>query len=298
MSTNPGQVTLSEVRYELLRPQQIIAAREKLPVAYIPLGPMEWHGPHLPFGVDMLHAYTVALETARSIGGVVLPPLPLGTESVLEPDRVMHRGFTSHERIEGMDFPDLALPSLYIVESSFMTIVRELVRGLKRQMFRIIVIVNGHGAKYHMTGLMRVAVEESEPGKHAVVHALAFDITPGKGGHAERYETGFMQAYFPNTVDLYSLPELPLPIKNMETGILDGPTCEGRPTPDFTVRSEQDPRFAKVEEGHQDLANGVERVSKQVKEAMRTWQDPKANLWAPVRVLGFESYIQQPSEVD
>ena len=290
--------SMNEVRYELLRPQQIIAARDKFPVVYLPLGPMEWHGPHLPFGVDMLHAYTVAIETAKSIGGVVLPPLPLGTESILEPDRVIDRGFKGKERIEGMDFPDLALPSLYIVESSFMTIVRELVRALKRQMFRVIVIVNGHGAKYHMTGLMRVAVEESEPGKHAVVHALAFDISPGKGGHAERYETGFMQAYFPTTVDLNTLPEIPVPIKNMETGILDGPTCEGRPNPDFTVRSEQDPRFAKIEEGYQDVINGVQRVNRQVQDALRTWEDPKADAWSPMRIIGFDSYIRQPSEID
>ncbi len=298
MSTQPQETQSDEVRYELLRPQQIITARQKLPVVYLPLGPMEWHGEHLPFGVDMLHAYTIALETARSIGGVVLPPLPLGTESILEPDRVRHRGFEGHERIEGMDFPGLSLPSLYVVENSFMTAVRELVRALKRQMFRVIVIVNGHGAKYHMSGLMRVAVEESEPGKHAVLHALAFDIAPGKGGHAERYETGFMEAYFSKTVDLNALPALPAPLKNIETGILDGPTCEGKPTSDFTVRPEQDPRFAKVEEGYQDVKNGVRRVSEQVREALDTWSDPKANAWAPKRVLGFDSYIRQPSEVD
>lgn len=292
------KISANEVRYELLRPQQIIAARDRCPVVYIPLGPMEWHGPHLPFGVDFLHAYTVALETARAVGGVVLPPLPLGTESILEPDRVKHRGFKGHERIEGMDFPDLPLPSLYIVESSFMVVVRELVRVLRRQLFRVIVIVNGHGAKYHMSGLMRLAVEESVPGELAVLHAMAFDIGPGKGGHAERYETGFIQAYYPESVDLTALPKLPTPLKNTETGILDGPTCEGKPTPDFTVRSDQDPRYARAEEGYQDVANGVQRVSRQVKSALETWADPEAIAWSPMRILGFDNFIRQPSEID
>lgn len=281
------------VRYELLRPDQIIALRERTPVAFIPLGPMEWHGPHLPYGVDMLHAYTVALATAVEVGGIVLPPLPLGTESILEPQRVKDRGFEGHERIEGMDFPDLSLTSLYIVESSFMTIVRELVRGLKRQNFRVVVILNGHGAKYHMSGLMRLAVEESAPGELAVVHAMAFDIGKDKGGHAERYETAFMQAYYPETVDLSALPPLPQPLKNTLTGILDGPTCEGKPTADFTVRENQDPRHAMVDEGYQDVINGVQRVGRQVREALETWKDPKAIAWSPSRIIGLDNMIEQ-----
>ena len=31
-------------------------------MAYVPIGPLEWHGPHLPVGVDMLHAHAMALE--------------------------------------------------------------------------------------------------------------------------------------------------------------------------------------------------------------------------------------------
>jgi hypothetical protein len=136
--------------------------------------------------------------------------------------------------------------------------------------------------------LIRIAVEETEPGKVAVLHALAFDVGPGKGGHAERYETGFMQAYFPDTVDLSALPPLPTPLKNTETGILDGPTCDSKPTADFTVRPEQDPRIAKVEEGYQDVATGVKRISKQIHEALETWSDPTASAWSASRILGFD----------
>jgi creatinine amidohydrolase len=89
---------MTEIRYEFMRPQQIIAAREKAPIAYVPLGPLEWHGPHLPFGVDMLHAHNMALEAAKLTGGVVLPPLPLGTETLITPERLRDRGFKGHER--------------------------------------------------------------------------------------------------------------------------------------------------------------------------------------------------------
>jgi creatinine amidohydrolase len=283
--------TPREVRYERLRPQELVAEQERISVVYVPLGPMEWHGPHLPFGVDMLHAYTVALETAKEIGGVVLPPLPLGTESVLEPDRVKDRGFKGNERIWGMDFPELGFPSLYVEEHAFGVIVHEIVRSLKRQRYRVIVLVNGHGAKYHLGALIRIAVEESEPGEVAVLHGLAFDIGPGKGGHAERYETGFMLAYYQDTVDLNALPQLPTPLSNVATGILDGPTCEGKPTPDHTIRLDQDPRTASVEEGNRDVTNGVERIGNQVREALKTWSDPNYSAWAPDRILGFDPKI-------
>ena len=40
------------VRYERLRPAQIVARREACPVAYLPIGTIEWHGEHNPVGLD------------------------------------------------------------------------------------------------------------------------------------------------------------------------------------------------------------------------------------------------------
>jgi len=45
----------------------------------LPLGSLESHGPHLPFGTDTLTAYEIALEVAGRVPGtIVLPPLPYG----------------------------------------------------------------------------------------------------------------------------------------------------------------------------------------------------------------------------
>src|SRR5436309_9900172 len=51
------------VEYELMRPPEIAQARARLPLAFIPIGPLEWHGPHLPMGMDGLHAHTVAMRS-------------------------------------------------------------------------------------------------------------------------------------------------------------------------------------------------------------------------------------------
>jgi len=257
------------IRYELLRPQQIIAARTRLPVAYIPIGPLEWHGPHLPYGTDMLHAYAMALEAARETGGVVLPPLPLGTETYTDPERLRYQGFKGHERVMGIDFPGFPLTSLYIEESAFGVIVREVVRGLKRQAFRVIGLVNGHGAPNQRTTLERLAVEESEPGKVAVF-LTGFRFVTRYRGHAELGETSFTLAYHPESVDLTALPPLPRPLRNLDFAVLDGPTCAGQPTADFTVRGEQDPRHAEAARGKDDVAYEAHQIALKARELLPT----------------------------
>ena len=259
------------IQYERLRPQQLIDMRNKTPVVYVPLGPLEWHGPHLPYGVDVLHAYTLATEACRLTGGVVLPPLALGTETFLSEQRVKERGFKGSERIIGMDFPAFPLPSLYNEESAFGVIVRDLVIALKRQMYKVIAIVNGHGGRYHMVALDRIAWETSEPPEVQVMHIYSLNIKIGgerQGGHAEKGETSFMLKYFPETVDLNALPKPGIALKNADFGVLDGPTCQGEPTPDFTVRDNQDPRHASAEEGEKNTKERVQFIATTVRNAL------------------------------
>ena len=260
---------MDQVRYELMRPQEIVAARARAAVAYLPIGPMEWHGPHMAVGMDMLHAHAMALSAARKAGGVVLPPLPLGTETITTPERLRHRGFTGAERIYGMDYPGFAPPSLYIEESAFGLIVREVVRGLKRQEFRVIVLVNGHGAANHRDVLTRLALEESEPGRAAVL-LTGYLYDTRYRGHAELGETSFLLACHPEAVDLSALPPEPAPLDYRVYGILDKPTVAGEPTPGFVVCKEQDPRHASAEQGRADLEFESDRIAQKVRAALAT----------------------------
>ena len=67
--------TTASVQYERLRPAQIVERREACPVAYLPIGTIEWHGEHNPVGLDTLKMHQLLIECARKIGGLVLPPL-------------------------------------------------------------------------------------------------------------------------------------------------------------------------------------------------------------------------------
>src|SRR3990172_587960 len=172
----------------------------------------------------------MAMEAVRLTGGVVLPPLPLGTETYTDAERLRHRGFTGNERIYGMDYPGFSLPSLYIEESAMGVIVHEIIRALKRQEFRVIVITNGHGATNHRATLQRIAVEQSEPGRGAVLLAGYF------------YDTNYR--------------------------ILDRPTIVGEPSPGFAVVPEWDPRNATAERGRSDVAGEARSIAAKVREAL------------------------------
>lgn len=62
------------VEYHLLRPRQMIERRNAVPIAYIGLGILEWHGMHNPLGLDGVKANGVACYLARKLGGLVMPP--------------------------------------------------------------------------------------------------------------------------------------------------------------------------------------------------------------------------------
>ncbi len=67
------------LRYERLNPAELEAAVERAPLAFVPIGTLEFHGPHLPFGVDLYEAHELCLRAAALAGGVVLPPAYLAS---------------------------------------------------------------------------------------------------------------------------------------------------------------------------------------------------------------------------
>ena len=43
---------MEKVLYEELFPDEFAERIKKMPVAFLPLGTLEWHGPHMPLGAD------------------------------------------------------------------------------------------------------------------------------------------------------------------------------------------------------------------------------------------------------
>jgi creatinine amidohydrolase/Fe(II)-dependent formamide hydrolase-like protein len=201
---------------------------------------------------------------------VVLPPFFWGSERERAPQQLRDIGFKGDERVIGMDFPENVLKSLYCREEFFALLVREMLELLIAQGFRLIAIVNGHGASSHCDVLDRLAAEFTARGPARVLPLFAYagegEERPGVG-HAGTEETSRMLALYSETVDLSTLPSLEQPLYNVDWGIVDCLTFRGLPAEDFTVRD--DPRTGSTpEEGERSLNAAVLAIARQVEDAL------------------------------
>jgi creatinine amidohydrolase len=72
-AAQPDSLRPAEVRLERLRPAEIAAALGRAPIAWIPLGALEYHADHLPNGTDGIAGHGLLTAAAERLGGVVLP---------------------------------------------------------------------------------------------------------------------------------------------------------------------------------------------------------------------------------
>lgn len=257
------------VRMELLRPDEILKEKERFSVVYLPVGPMEWHGPHLPLGTDPLNAEAVARRVAEKIGGVVMPTFFWGTEMVKPPEKLKSIGFDKDERIFGMDYPANSMKSFYVPEEPFASALREYLKLLVNHEYKLIVIVNGHGGRNHVEAIKKLAYEFTTETENTVLYIMALGEGKRKGevfGHATCAETSIITYLFPDSVDIGTLPVRGTKLYNTDFAIVDEETFKGNPTEDFSVR--EDPRDSTTDYGKDLLYRAIESISKTV---LDTW---------------------------
>jgi len=229
---------------QYLTPEQAVARREHCSVLLIPLAPVEWHGPHLPLGTDPLIATHVAEGAAGILGATVYPTLYVGTERERPADMLRSIGLPEDAHVEGMDFPGNTYRSFYFREEIFSLVVRDVVRMALANAYRVVYLVNGHGAANQLEVIKRLCAELDDPPGHRVVWGYAFpeELLAGSIAHAAAEETSIMLHVEPDTVEMDNLPPADKQLKSADFAIVDGPTFDGEPTPDHTVREDVDPR--------------------------------------------------------
>ncbi len=63
-----------KVRWEMMTPAELDEAIARLPLAIVPAGSIEWHGPHMTCGSDFIRGDAICTTVAERLGGgVVLP---------------------------------------------------------------------------------------------------------------------------------------------------------------------------------------------------------------------------------
>ena len=208
---------MNEVRYQMLRPEQIVARRKECPVAYIPLGTLEWHGLHNPVGADTIQAEGLAILCAQKGGGLVFPPLYYGesrVESLMEAvaedrDRIAEKMELPAENFSVDKHPFTATEQAQNYHKLLIHILAE----AESLGFELGVFVCGH---YPLIDYARAAALHFNKKRYSRYHgmlawaALDYAMVEDKydcaGGHAAGWETSHLLAMVPGTVDLSCLP--------------------------------------------------------------------------------------------
>ena len=191
---------MENVKYSDLLPREFRQRLAAKPVAYLPLGTLEWHGEHLPLGSDAIQSEGLMLECARRFGGIVMPPIHLG------PDRAWDRG--GGKVLYGMDYHDSTDPhrklegSCYWVSDGFFgTLIDAILEQLASMVF-----ADGHGPSREA---WCEAIPERETRFGLKLAGVTEEIAnewKSQVDHASRNETSLVLHYREDLTDLSQLP--------------------------------------------------------------------------------------------
>ena len=197
-----------KVLYAELTPKEFRNRLAEAPIAYLPLGTLEWHGAHLPLGSDGLQSQGFFIELARRAGGIVLPMLFFG------PDRAMEAEGRTFYGMDYYRYPDVPPQQLdgsayWLPEDLFVQVLQSVLKQLRRAGFRI-VVAHGHGPS---TSTFRDHIDEW--GRSLGLRLFICwrdDESDGLGiqtDHAAANETSLMMALHPDLVQMANLPQDP-----------------------------------------------------------------------------------------
>lgn len=219
--------------YGDLRPAAIEAIKEQSPIAYLPWGALEWHSQHDPIGLDSVKAEGICKALAARTGGLVLPPLPMGVNTIKP-----FKGFPHTIDISA----DLAS-----------RVAEEFCLQLADEGFKVVILFTGHYPPEQIDAL-QAGVDRAKTkvtGTHfevwADLHFLGEDF---KADHAGATETSFQMYFDPTSVDLTALPDRPVTLDE------DGITGD-------------DPREASEERGARQLAVVLRSAAARMEEIIK-----------------------------
>lgn len=240
-------------RYTELKPAALSERLATKPVAIVPWGALEWHGAHLPLGLDGLVAEAFSERLAQSSGAVLLPTFYLPITSLPH----------SHS---------LSLPT-----ETVRKVWQGLFDELARAGFHLICLVSGHYAQAHEWVLTEIAESFTRSGQSRVLAGTPLSLLekPELLDHAGRYETSQLLALRPELVELEALDpdDLPDPHRSAVLG--------------------RDPREASAVEGEELIALGVQAWDDWVERSMAAdGPDPLFELYERRR-RSYQSYVER-----
>jgi len=184
---------LPEVQWERMLPFQFRAAQEALPVAFLPLGTVEYHGEHNALGLDAVKAHALCVLAAKQAGGgVVHPPVYGGMGGLDKPATVLLEGEMSWDNL-------LLRPWLERLCSEF-----------HRLGFRGIVVLTGHYGHNQQIVVRETAARMAERLQIPVLGTAEYWLAQDAGylgDHAGIGETSLLSYLHPDLVSMDRLKD-------------------------------------------------------------------------------------------
>lgn len=224
---------------------------QKINTVLLPTGTLEPHGV-INNGADNTAPSAMAMEIAEELNALIAPTLNYGITGSMA-----------------------AYPGAFqISEEAYASFIRDILKGLAKNKFKNIVILNGHGGG--QTAVLQKAAEEvaNELGVRTLVinwWSFAADVTlevfNEDGGHAGLNETAYIQAIDPTLVhkDRYSPDQATAYPKSGTWSAVPFPSSlglyqEGQGYPNFD-QAQADEYFKKVNA----------KVTRLIQETIRKW---------------------------
>ena len=192
---------MREVRWERMFPDELEAAYEAFPTAYLSYGLCEPHGPINALGNDGIRAHETCILAARRHGGIVCPP------EYWHCHEIGGYAVWGHNQIGNQRTWLTAVPPWMFLKNMCYHI-----RAMDALRFHATIIFSGHSGPHRKD--VPVIIETMQ--RHVDTRidwfvssgtdTVHFQDGDGTGGHAGRGETSQLWSVAPDCVDLSRLP--------------------------------------------------------------------------------------------
>ena len=195
------------VFYEELTPQEFTERIKECPVGYLPLGTLEWHGPHLPLGTDAFEGKDLFRLAAEKFGGIVFPELFLGPDRSCEENGKEYFGMDMYIPILRCEpYPLQQFPGscYHVPDEIYRLILLSIMKQAARAGFKVI-CGSGHGPSFDL--FMDLAGEVKE--KYGITllgpDMDRKDLVHYIQDHAAKSETSNIMYFHPELVHMENL---------------------------------------------------------------------------------------------
>jgi creatinine amidohydrolase len=174
----------SSKRWEELSATELTEALRQKSLVYVPIGTLEFHGPHLPLGMDAIHAHEFCLAAAEQTGGVVLP--------------AMYWSPHGHEGWPG---------STLVREETFRALLTDVFTLVAKHDVKLIVASTGHYPSKQEPAIRKIAegIMKQFPQTRILVLGPWCHPTDPSADHGGKKETSLMLALRPSLVHMERL---------------------------------------------------------------------------------------------